>query len=55
MRGGEQDRMFIQDLKHRKYTFAEIDVNKLQFINTNSGGTFAGQYVIRGTQMCRNT
>ena len=42
--------MSIQDLKYRKYKFSIIDDNKLQFINTCLGGTFAGKSVLRGTQ-----
>jgi hypothetical protein len=41
MKLDEQDRILVHVLKHRKYKFSIIDNNKLQFINTCLGGTFA--------------
>ena len=50
MKGDEQDKMSIQDLKHRKCKFSIIDNNTIKFIKTCLGGTVTGKTVLRGTQ-----
>ena len=51
MRGDEQVRMSIQDLKHRQNKLSLIDDIKLQFINPNFEAKFVELILLSGTDV----